>query len=104
MNQEFPFELINKANQRRMSLELIADAEEVIKTEDVRRIDELIHDAKFKLPGMLVIAYAIDMNHWFSDLMAKRNAILSRQELERVLTERRGIEDLELAVQRAAID
>ena len=53
---------------------------------------------------MLVINYAIDMNSWISDLQAKRNAIQSKQELERALLERRGIEALELAVQRAEID
>jgi hypothetical protein len=83
MNADFPAELINKANQRRMSLELIENAEEALKTEDIKIIDEVIHQSKFKMPGMLVIAYAIDMNQWFSDLIAKRNAISSRQELER---------------------
>ena len=36
MTAEFPSELINKANQRRMSLDLIAQGEEVLKTEDVK--------------------------------------------------------------------
>ena len=97
MNADFPAELINKANQRRMSLDMIADAEAVIATENIKQIDELIYDSKFKLPGMLVIAYAIDMNHWFSDLIARRNAISSRKDLERMLEQRKGIDELGLA-------
>ena len=46
MNAEFPRELINEANQRRMSLDLIEKAEEMLATEDVKQIDEVIYEAK----------------------------------------------------------
>merc|ERR1719191_705345 len=82
-----PDELIHRANQRRVCLDMLFNAETAKANEDLHQMDMIIADARLRMPAFMTVAYAFDMQQWLNEYFADRNAISSRRDLERAVTE-----------------